>query len=357
VLPPAEDAPIIEQISRPGGWYSFRELAETLLEPMHRLGYRPLRDSFLVYTVAHGTASIDLQDPSEIRRVGPFLSGLAQVEEAIHAGAPDGPPNMAQELLNRCHWAAVGMLGAAHVIVDQVSPPGHDEHPFNVQRPGRVRDKYFIPYLVGLMQRCKLQAVAEQAVPLADLDGDALRKALSAVRTDLLRFGVRGNPTQTSTRETLHHFYLLSRKGLDIENAWSELRATLADFDSKLSEEQQIVSATTTNATLARMADIQANAEEIGIRIDHTLKEIESLHHVAHRLEVFLVAVYAAHLWHMVAHGNEKWFGHLHATILPWGVLIFATLGGLAAYGFQVWAHRRTGKTHGGKDSVRSQGF
>ncbi len=339
--PPADDVALFERISSAGGSYTLGELTQMLLEPLRTVGYRPLRDSFLVFTVVHGSASIDLQDSATIRRLGPFLAGLTQVEEAIHAGAPAGPPNMAQDLLNRCHWAAVGMLGAAHLIIDQAPPPGHDDHPFNAQRVGRVRDKYFIPYLVALMQRLQLQTLAEEAVPLAGLDGHPLRTALSQVRTSLLKFGVRGNPTQTSSREVLHRYYRLSQAGLDIEPAWTELRATLADFDSKVRAEQQIASIDATNLALAGMTEIQSDAEQIGRRIDKTLNKIEGLHHVAHRLEIFLVAVYAAHLWHMVAHENHQWLGEYAEIATPVGVLACAIVGGIGTYGFQLWAHRR----------------
>ena len=109
--------------------------------PLEELGLEPTQPIFSVYTIALFGPEVDFGLPDAGDRLGPFLSALAQVEEKDHAGAPPGIVGVPNAVLNRKHWAAVGQLGAAHLVADQP-----DDHPFNAARLPRVRDKYFIQY-------------------------------------------------------------------------------------------------------------------------------------------------------------------------------------------------------------------
>src|SRR5206468_1868634 len=106
-------------------------------------------------------------------------------------------------LLNRRHWAAVGQLGAAHLIADQPPPAGQDEHPYNRSRLPRVRDKYFIPYLMALLQRLVLHRSVETASTVLRSRGRRRSLDLARLRENLLRFAVDGHFNQVSTREVL----------------------------------------------------------------------------------------------------------------------------------------------------------
>ena len=224
--------------------------------------------------------------------------------------------------MNRCHWAAVGVLGAAHVIADQPPPSWADFLPFNNERIYRVRDKYFVPYVLALVQRLVLIRIAEQATELMRSgDGRGLRE----LRMDLLKFGVGGRFSQVSSRQALHRYYRLVQEGLDVRDAWTDVRNALADLD----------------------------ALNLASNIANNLGVITRVQHAAHALEYVIISVYCAHLWHMFAAENKG----LHeivlqalAPVLPegrtlphdwfvaWGVLFFAGLGWASAY---LYNHRR----------------
>ena len=146
-------APLSERLGRWGGTFTSRELIGELLCPLAPFDLRQVQDRLSVYTVVHFGAEVDFASP-EIRAIcAPLLGALAQVEESTHAGAPINDLGVTNALLNRCHWAGVGLLGAAHLAADQ-SP----EHDFNKARAPHIVFKYFIPYMVALLRATRCTA-------------------------------------------------------------------------------------------------------------------------------------------------------------------------------------------------------
>jgi hypothetical protein len=142
---PAEDTLLDQRLGAPGGSFDLTELIGLLLGPLTRFGMpllRPQQQELLVYTVARFGPEVDFADPASRDRLAPLLAALAQVEEPGHPGTAAADLSLANDVLNTRHWAAVGLLGAAHLVADQ---PG--DVAFNEQRMAIVRDKYFIPYL------------------------------------------------------------------------------------------------------------------------------------------------------------------------------------------------------------------
>jgi hypothetical protein len=209
-------------------------------------------------------------------------------------------------ILNRRHWAAVGLLGSAHLIADQ----GDKE--FDEQKMAVVRDKYFIPFLVALLQRLALNRGIEEAGKLLSSATPKVPESLVVLRDDLLRFAIEGHFTQVSSRHALHRFYLLAREGLDVPCAWDEVRRAIADLEARFSAQRQ---------------------SQIAQGIARNIRMVARVQSIAEVVEIFIVSVYAAHLWDMFAKGNEFLETHLLPDWRPWiihgGVIAFALLGGL----------------------------
>jgi hypothetical protein len=318
--PPDKDAPLGERLGAAGGTFDLRELIGWILAPLEAVGMPPVAtdlDELVVYSVARFGSEVEIADPGGRGSIGRFLAGLAQVEEARHVGAPSGPLMIPNAVLNANHWAAVGLLGAAHVVVDQPPMIGADGSPheidFNEQKVPVVRDKYFIPYLIALFQRLILNRAIEDASRIVTLHATDGSLPLAQLRDHLLEFSIGGHYTQVSARQALHRYYQVSREGLDVPVAWEEVRRTIADLDAR--------------ATAERQGRLSRNVAK-------NLEEIKHVQEFLHLIEYFLVSVYFAHLWHMMASENEalKVWGRntLHLNqhwFVPLGVAFFAAVG------------------------------
>ena len=156
---PAVDAPFNERLGVLGGVITLDELQTFLLSPLRPLGLEAVQHQFTVYTVARFPPEMNFQQEEASHRIGRLLSSLAQVEERQHAGAPEEDLLIPNALLNSRHWAAVSYLGAAHAVADQTPEPDKASLPFNEERLLVSRDRYFIGYLLALLQRLTLQRV------------------------------------------------------------------------------------------------------------------------------------------------------------------------------------------------------
>ena len=318
---PPSDAPKRDRIGTPGGTFTLAEVVEHLIAP---LDVQDVQSQLSVYTVASFDSNVVFDQESCVSWAGPLLSALAQIEEPTHAGATAGAVDVPNALMNRCHWAAVGLLGAAHLAADQPPPAGTENHPFNAERVHRIRDKYFVPYLLALIQRHVLNRMADEAVELVR-SRDAVK--LRALRTSLLEFGIGGRLSQVSSRQALHRYYRLVQEGLDLREAWGDVRNALSDIDGS----------------------------NIATNLANNVGAMTRLQHAAHALEYVIVSVYSAKLWHMFAEHNDSLYRMVVAGITPllphgrtlphdwfvaWGVLLFAGLGWLFVY---LYNHSRRG--------------
>lgn len=336
-LAPAPDAPLAERLGRPGGTFTPGELVEELLRPLDAFALQQvperLPQRLSVYTVAQFSAEVDFEHPEVRATYAPLLSALAQVEEATHAGAPSDTPGVMHVLLNRKHWAGVGLLGAAHLIADQ-SPP---EHPFNEARMPRIFLKYFVPYLAAMLQHHTLHRIVDEATTLVLTPPQNLAAGLTALRTHLLAFAAGGHFTQVSTREALHRYYRLCQEGLDVPRVLTDARQALADLDAQYTTARQVRVAEDTAQNVAATRDMQERMQSLQQTMTDHLRTVAHVQVMVEWIEIFLVSVYAAHLWEMVA----SHVGVLH-TWVPWGVLGWAVLGGgITALVLKPWRHRR----------------
>jgi hypothetical protein len=222
--PPDAAAPLTERLGRPGGAFQLVEWVEFLLGPLAGgLDYWPVQEQFAVYSVTRFCTWADLADPAVAAALRPFLTALAHVEEGGHPGSLA----VTAQTFNPRHWAAVGSLGTAHLIADQ--DPARD---FDAQRLPTVLYKYFIPYLVGLLQRVALHRLlveARAACAEAPGAGADLAARLGCLHRHALHLTVNGTFTEVSSREVLNQYYALTRTGLRVADSLGTLQRALRD--------------------------------------------------------------------------------------------------------------------------------
>jgi hypothetical protein len=318
---PAVDAPFDERLGTLGGVFTLDELQTLLLSPLQSLGLQAAQHQFTVYTVARFPATLDFQQPEAGHRIGRLLSSLAQVEERQHAGAPEEDLLIPNALLNSRHWAAVSFLGAAHAVADQTPEPGKTSLPFNEERLLISRDRYFIGYLLALLQRLTLQHTIAEAGKVGrslDWSNPAALTELRHLREDLLDFAVYGYFNEIGWRDALNRYYHLVQQAFQVESSLERVRRAIADIDASQTArrqqemaEQQHTIAQELHANVSRVAAIQTKIEW---------------------LEIFIVSFYAAELAEILK--DVLPFNHNY-NVVAWAV----GAAGVSAWGLQPWHH------------------
>lgn len=311
---PAGGAPLGDRVGKRGGDFTLPELIGELLKGLR---HKPLQPVVSVYTVARLGSDTDFASPASRHATASLLSALAQVEEPGHAGSLPGRVSVANALLNRRHRAAVGQLGAAHLVADQ---PG--DNPYNEQRLPRVRDKYFIQYLMALLQRLVVHRTIDRASAILAKSASEGEAELAGLRGELLCFAIGGHITQVSSRHALHRFYKLARAGLGVRDGWSAVRSSLADLDARLSQERQEKLAGDVALQLETVTALTRDTADMARKMDENLGIIAGVQRLVHYIEMAIVSVYFAHLWHMFAenesfkHWVERWCAtNLHVDV------------------------------------------
>ena len=268
-----------------------------------------------VYTVVH-LAEIDFAQPEVQRECGPFVASLAQVEESNHPGSVPGELSVPNAILNRRHWTAVGVLGSAHLVADQTDAAGNPLG-FNQQRMQTALDKYFVSFLVTMLQRKTLNRAVEEAAEIFAGPVEDRPARTSRLRLDLLRFGVGGQFNQISSRHAHHRYYQLCREGLDVIPAWSDIRGILEELDA--------------DRLAAEQGAQQQKIEVLATQVTGSVRNIEHIQSVVHVIEYFFGVVYGAHLCHMLFGENDvvkHWFHNEVYLDERWYLTILAILGG-----------------------------
>ncbi|HLW66122.1 MAG TPA: hypothetical protein VKS79_12495 [Gemmataceae bacterium] len=289
---PADDAPIHDQLASPYGRFTLKDLVNRLARvPLQRLHFHPVEPRELsVYTVVR-LPETDMADAEVRAKLGPLLSALAQIEERGNAGTDPSDLSVPAMVVNRRHWAAVGVLGASHLVADQTNGQGNPAD-FNEQRVRIVRDKYFVSFLVTMLQRLTLNRAVEEAAGIFASQPERRGERTARLRQDLLRFGVGGQFNQISSRHAHHRYYQLCRDGLDVLPAWEDIRGVLAELDADRVAQEQTNQQT-------HMADLAGE-------VAHSVTEIERLQSVVHTIEYLLGIVYGAHFFHMLLSENHS---------------------------------------------------
>jgi hypothetical protein len=308
------------------GGFTLAELADFLLEPLKRFDFRKTQEQFSTFTITRFGRDVQFSDPSVSHHLRKFLAALTHVEEPDQVGTQE----VTARLLNSNHWAAVGNLGASHLLSDWNLPYAYD-----AQRLPTVYWKYFIPYIVSLMQRLTLQHFINDAAELAGTKALTLRKAHEAngrLHEQMLRFTAQGYFIEVSSREVLNQYYQLAQTGLRVPERFEIVRHLLHDLE------------VTAGAHFQETAT--RNQRELA---EETVKNVRTAATVQSKiewLEVFFVSYYATALTYYIA--AKAYFVDGYSR---WSLLLVPIFSGIIAFlGIrpdQVEEHRHSRQPYG----------
>jgi hypothetical protein len=310
---PAREAALHKRLGKRGGQFTLHELADALLGPLGGLGLQLREGSFHAYTVARFAAGTSLAPDSALADA---LLGVAQVEEAAHAGGGREPVQVA--LLNSCHLAGVASQGAAHFVADQSGVA------FNDERQGRVRDKYFVPFLVATLQRAALRRLGTFIhATLADemRSADSVRQ----LRLDLLELAAGGMASEVSTRGAVESYSARCRAALAVTETFEQTERAIAGIEQVL--------------TSQKLEDLLGKQEKIAARSEKSLEAAHSLHAAVAWLEIFIVTAYTAEVLHILWAAYEHGGDHPIQHVLVY-VAAMVIAGGIAAWVLKPWSSR-----------------
>ena len=167
---------------------------------------------------------------------------------------------------------------------------------------------------------------------------------MERLRADLLDFAVGGYFTQVSTRHSQHRFYQVAREGLDVRNAWEEARRAITDIEARMTLERQDQVAGDMAENLQGVRKVAGELDELGKNMEKSLGVIADVQKMIHWIEVFIVSVYFAHVFHMGFADNEHTKRLLGGWFTTVGVFVCGAIGFSAALLFSKLFHRRTGR-------------
>lgn len=321
---PDPGAPLVDRLGRGGARFALTEIVAQLLEPLRGLGLTPIQDAFSAYTVLRFGPELPVADPAVRAAVARCVATVAQVDELRYApvaGSGVGVPHLA---LGPRHWAAASLQGAAHAVVDREGGAAEDPLP-------RWRDRFFVPYLAALLQRCAIKKAAEEATEMV-LAERVDRGRVSALRSHVLEFVLAGALPEVSVRSALHRFYRMCQRATDHRRNLGQVRRALADLEAQLATRQQV--------------EIAEAQREIAARTAESLESSHGIHVALEWIEIFIVVAYAAELAKFfvvelpeLEHATTRWVA-AGLAILP-GVIALAWL--------RPWRHRRRHGTIAGR--------
>jgi hypothetical protein len=278
--PPAVDAPIEQRLGKEGGRFAILELVAWLLSPVKdRIKLNLDTCHPLVYAVAtcQHTASLEsavFRDATEN-----FLTKLANAEEPGHPGPLPGHADLPQLVVNRSHMVILSPRGAAHLTIHQFPLDSHGvPQGFDNERSQRIIDKYFVAYLITLLQRLSLQLLEDNAseTVLGNVAGEH-SSIVGELRLRLLKIDASCPSATMSTRGSVHRFHELCRESLGVLQSFDLLRSTLASMD-----------AIETNKRMEAIADSH----------QRNTNELVEMQRKVEWVEVFLISVYAVYVIH-----------------------------------------------------------
>jgi hypothetical protein len=293
--PPSPTSPLKERLGKNGASFKLEELLQYILwEPLNTLGLRKIQNQFSIYSVVRLGEDIDFDNSHGRESLAPYLLALAQVEEPTHAGAPSDEFGIPNVVLNRKHWAAATRLGSVHFVADQSA-----EHDFNSERVPRILMKYFIPYLIALLQRTTLHRIADESARIILSPKTESEAHLSQLRNTLLEFSAESCFTEISYRESVHRYYNAVREAFDITKLLQGARNAIIDIDAKNISDRHLDLAKAANANAAETMKLQE-------RMTQQMEITAGIQIKIEWIEIFVVGFYSSELTHIIFEIVEK---------------------------------------------------
>ena len=312
----ASAIPLGDRLGKPGARFSMAELLAALLEPLRGMGISPIQESLCAYSVVALPHDVEVGAAETRLWSGPFLAALAQVH-AVFRPAPErgklGVPNL---FTAPNHWAAASLQGAGHLLA------ARDGQPRPEDTVAEARDRYFVPYLTALLQRCAIKKAAEEATDMVVRE-DVKHEAVSRLRSDVLAFALAGALPEVSVRYSLHRYYRMCQRAVDLDRNLEQVRSALGDLEAQLSARRQMEIAEAQRDIARQSVESQESAHRIHMSLVW--------------IEVFIVVAYAAEL--------VKFFvielPHIHDVRVRWLAAVLAVGTGIAALlVLRPWDHK-----------------
>jgi hypothetical protein len=332
--PHASAVPLGDRLGKPGARFSMAELIAALLEPLRGLGISPIQESLGAYSVVALPHGVEVG--SDVARLwsGPFLAAQAQVNAVFHPATERGELGVPNLFTAANHWAAASLQGAGHLLALREAHATGDAHAPGEDTVAEARDRYFVPYLTALLQRCAIKKAAEEATDMVVRE-DVKREAVSRLRSDVLAFALAGALPEVSVRYSLHRYYRMCQEAVDLDRNLEQVRSALGDLEAQLQARQQVEIAEAQRDIARQSVEAQESAHRI--------------HMALVWIEVFIVVAYAAEL--------VKFFvielPHIQDQRIRWlaGVLAVGTgIGALLV--LRPWDHKHERR---GKQAVREE--
>jgi hypothetical protein len=291
------------------------ELIAALLEPLRGLGVFPIQESLGAYSVVALPHGVEVGSEEARLWSGPFLAAQAQVNAVFHPASGQETPGVPNLFTAVNHWAAASLQGAGHLLsARDVRAAGEDT-------VAEARDRYFVPYLTALLQRCAIKKAAEEATDMVVRE-DVKREAVSRLRSDVLAFALAGALPEVSVRYSLHRYYRMCQEAVDLDRNLEQVRSALGDLEAQLSAKQQVEIAEAQRDIARQTAESQESSHRIHVALVW--------------IEVFIVVAYAAEL--------AKFFvielPHIHGTVMRLVAISVPALVGIGALlVLRPWTH------------------
>jgi hypothetical protein len=314
--PHASPVPLGDRLGKPGARFSMAELAAALLEPLRGMGISPIQESLSAYSVVALPHGVEVGGVEARLWTGPFLAAMAQVQTTFHPAPERGKLGVPNLFTAPNHWAAASLQGAGHLLA------AREAHASGEDPVAEARDRYFIPYLTALLQRCAIKKAAEEATDMVVRE-DVKREAVSRLRSDVLAFALAGALPEVSVRYSLHRYYRMCQRAVDLDRNLEQVRSALGDLEAQLQAKQQMEIAEAQRDIARQSVESQESAHRI--------------HMALVWIEVFIVVAYAAEL--------VKFFvielPHIQDPRLRWAAGILSIGTGIAALlVLRPWDHR-----------------
>ncbi|MGA8892279.1 MAG: hypothetical protein WB493_11970 [Anaeromyxobacteraceae bacterium] len=267
------NVPLGDRLGKPGAHFSMAELIAALLEPMRGMGVVPIQESLCAYAVVALPGSVDLL--ADRTSTGPLLSALAQLLSTPAPAGGTGTPGIPNFLPANDHWSAASLQGAAHLVtIPQGVLPAEEGI-------SEARDRWFVPYLTALLQRCAVKKAVEEATEMV-VHEDVKPDAVSRLRSDVLAFALAGALPEVSVRNSLHRYYRMCQEAVDLDRNLAQVRGALGDLEAQLSSRRQMEIAEAQRDIARQSVESQESAHRIHMALTW--------------IEVFIVVAYAAEL-------------------------------------------------------------
>jgi hypothetical protein len=314
--PQPSTVPLGDRLGKPGARFSLTELIAQLAEPLRGMGVAPIQESLCAYSVVALPQDVQVCAPGTRLWTGPFLASLAQVHATFRPAPEEDDLGVANLVLGPSHWAAASLQGAAHVL------GAREAHTLGEDTVGEARDRFFVPYLTALLQRCAIKKAAEEATEMV-LHEEVKRVPVSRLRSDVLAFALAGAIPEVSVRYSLHRYYRMCQEAVDVGRNLEQVRSALGELEAQLSAIQQM-----------EIAEVQ---RDIAKQAQESQESSHRIHMALVWIEVFIVVVYASEL--------IKFFvielPHIHDPAIRWTAGILAVATGLVALGvLRPWDHK-----------------